>query len=523
MPYRNSQIDKRNLSWFSADVTRASLLAIKIISGEIRGLKNILLEFRYPITAIAGKNGSGKTTILALAACAFHTSEDEYHLPDRKLPYYTFKDFFIQTKDEIPLDGIYITYQILFNKWRPSVKNPKGEGPGWQLRKKKRGGRWANYERRVPRAVVYLGINRIVPHAEKSVSKSYNSIFENVEDAGWEDDVKKIVGIILDRDYSRFNFRQHSHYRLPIVKFNDRTVSGFNMGAGEDALFELISTILDCPEGTLVLVDEIELGLHEEAQKKLINELKKLCENRHIQVICTTHSASILDSLPPEGRIYLEKVGDKTHIIPGISSAFASGKLGGRPSDELVVLVEDDIAAEILKGCLTSEQRNRLSIIQVGSATAVMRHLATKYIEGGDHGNCVFLDGDQVRKTKHNLHQFLSSINDINLDEATNWFNDRVHYLPGNSWPEAWLLGTRGNSTFECFNTELGLTQSQTTEILDAGLRAGKHNEIFEVASRINYDEKIILYLLVKAALLCDPDEKNRITSTFAVHLDSLS
>ena len=54
------------------------------------------------------------------------------------------------------------------------------------------------------------------------------------------------------------------------------------MGAGEDALFEVISTLMMCPDGSLILIDEIELGLHEEAQARLIDELKKICSKRHI-------------------------------------------------------------------------------------------------------------------------------------------------------------------------------------------------------------------------------------------------
>ncbi|MCJ7502068.1 MAG: ATP-binding protein, partial [Acidobacteriia bacterium] len=65
MSYRCSQLDKDNLGWFPNDPSRATLLAIEVAWGKIRGLQDIKVEFKYPITAIAGKNRSGKTTILA--------------------------------------------------------------------------------------------------------------------------------------------------------------------------------------------------------------------------------------------------------------------------------------------------------------------------------------------------------------------------------------------------------------------------------------------------------------------------
>ena len=66
MTYRYSDIDNNNIKWFTKDESKATLLSIEMLIGEIRGLKDVKIEFKYPITAIAGRNGSGKTTILAL-------------------------------------------------------------------------------------------------------------------------------------------------------------------------------------------------------------------------------------------------------------------------------------------------------------------------------------------------------------------------------------------------------------------------------------------------------------------------
>nr|WP_269432837.1 MULTISPECIES: AAA family ATPase [unclassified Pseudoalteromonas] len=244
----------------------------------MRGLSSFDIDFDYPITAIAGKNGSGKSTLLSLACCAFHNGKKGFKLPNRKQAYYTFADFFVQHSDDIPPEGIEIYYGIAHNKWRASSIKPDGKGVGLQKRSKKKGGKWTDYGRRIHRDVVFLGIERIVPHSEKSQSKSYSKSFSYSAENGWENDVKDIVGKILGKKYDEFKYVSHSKYRLPVVVCNGKRYSGFNMGAGENALFEVFSVIHATNEGSLIIIDEIELGLHSEAQKKFINHLKKVCK-----------------------------------------------------------------------------------------------------------------------------------------------------------------------------------------------------------------------------------------------------
>src|SRR6185295_9739580 len=138
--------------------------------------------------------------------------------------------------------------------------------------------------------------------AEKSVSKSYRRAFQKGQAVGYEMTVAETVGRILGRPYAEFYYKQHSKYRLPLVKSKDRLYSGFNMGAGENTLVEIFSIIYACEGSLLLVIDEIELGLHEEAQLRLVRELKELCATRHIQVVCTTHSARVLHP-------FLQKVG----------------------------------------------------------------------------------------------------------------------------------------------------------------------------------------------------------------------
>lgn len=105
MKYRESNKDKKLRSWFASDNTHALLRRILLGSGVLRGLNALEIPFEYPITAIAGKNGAGKSTILALACCAFHAPSDGFKLPKRKNSYYTFSDFLFSPDQKFRLKG----------------------------------------------------------------------------------------------------------------------------------------------------------------------------------------------------------------------------------------------------------------------------------------------------------------------------------------------------------------------------------------------------------------------------------
>src|SRR5580692_3697057 len=112
MKYRESHKDAKLRTWFKNDLAHVLLKRIYIKAGFLRSLTSLDIAFEYPIAVFAGKNGSGKSTILALACCAFHASAKDFKLPKRKNAYYTFSDFFIQQVVEQPLHGIEVQYSI---------------------------------------------------------------------------------------------------------------------------------------------------------------------------------------------------------------------------------------------------------------------------------------------------------------------------------------------------------------------------------------------------------------------------
>jgi predicted ATPase len=491
MKYRESQKDKDLRKRFAKDMSHSLLRRIVLAEGALRGINTLDITFQYPITAIAGRNGAGKSTILALACCAYHNSKSGFKLPKRKNTYYTFSDFFIQHAEEVPPEGIEVNYYIAHNKWKKSTAHPDGVGVGMQRRKKNKGGKWNDYDDRVKKNVVFLGIERIVPHSERSQSRSYSRAFSEAEPKGWENKVRDAVGFVLGRKYDKFRYLEYSKYSLPIVQVGSTIYSGFNMGAGENALFEIFSTIYACGPGTLLVMDEVELGLHAEAQRRFIERLKDVCLDTHTQVICTTHSCEIFDCLPYDARFFVESVQSKTKITEGISSDFAFAKMASVPSAEVDLLVEDEVAKTIILSSLPTSIRSRTAVHVIGSATALARQLAALHIRSSEKPTVAVFDGDQRSKESDNLEHARSMCEKPKGDFAA-WFSTRIDYLPGDTWPEAWLVH-RASENVEALAALLACDAEVLKDTLEYGLQAGKHNEFFEVAKQLGMDRQMCL------------------------------
>lgn len=486
MPYHESQVDRSNSQWFHNDNTRNTLLKLTVSKGSIRSITPVEITFDYPITAIVGENGSGKSTILALVACAFHNNTD--FSPQNRIRnnvkkprnYYTYGDFFTFSPDETGLAGIEVLAYYLTQN-----------GLERDVRRKKPSGKWNDFNTRPKRAVAYLGINRIVPPSESNPHRHYRRNFEpSPLDEEQLEQLKNSMTAIIGRNYTNIELKSHNIYRLFEACRNGITYTGFNMGAGENAVLGLLYEILSAGPGALIVVDEIELGLHTQAQIRLIEELKEICKKYKTQIVCSTHSKDILSCLPPEARLFIKRSdGHSTDVIPRISPEYAFGKLSGLGSEELSVFVEDEVGQAFLENTLPQSIRERIKIIPIGSDQAVLKHMAVHYREG-DLNFVAFLDGDKrtqrtdaISKIEGHLEGRLGR----DEEEFSGIMNVRLNYIPGNCWPEKMLIEQA--LCADCLDylvSAWDIPEEDIHSSLEIALTAGKHSEFYSLSCEMH-------------------------------------
>ena len=68
------------------------------------------------------------------------------------------------------------------------------------------------------------------------------------------------------------------------------------MSDGALRFLAIITALLTVKEHSLLIIEEIDNGLHPSRAKKLVEMLQKLGQNYHVDILCTTHNPALLDA-----------------------------------------------------------------------------------------------------------------------------------------------------------------------------------------------------------------------------------
>lgn len=105
---------------------------------------------------------------------------------------------------------------------------------------------------------------------------------------------------------------------------NPPTVDARGMSDGTLRFLAILTALLTRPEGSLLIIEEIDNGLHPSRASMLLDMLKTVGQERKVDVLATTHNPALLDAMGSE-------------MVPFISVAYRDNKTG----HSVLVLLED--------------------------------------------------------------------------------------------------------------------------------------------------------------------------------------
>lgn len=324
--------------------THFQLFFNRIEFGVFRNVTDLNIEFKSPVSVIAGSNRCGKTTVLLTVACSHYNFKKRSN-NNGTLERVKWSDVMrFTSKDKQDADW---TYYVSYREGDKSVLRRRGQ-------RKYRTKKWngvAKKESQIGtpnsrsghtngRNVILVDIDRIVPSRNLPVSFFYK-VKSNIQADHLNEIKRSYLSYVFEEKYDIDKIYSDANKVIYSYK-NDYEYSSYNTASGEDALTRIISDIVDAERNSLILIEEIEIGLHPKFQRRLMDVIYHEARISSKQFIITTHSATILSSIDEKSRIFIEKnENGALKTIYNISVNAALSKMDSRSYPLLDLFVED--------------------------------------------------------------------------------------------------------------------------------------------------------------------------------------
>lgn len=467
---------------------------------KLRGLEDTEISFDFPVTAIVGPNGSGKSTVLGAAGL---TSK-------RIKP----RVFFARS-----------------GKYDDSMKNWKIE---YTLSNGKQGrtaisGQTASYRQSkwnregTNRPIVNIGVSRTIPASERSnLAPFIGSKFAGKAEEQLSQSVRSQVAAILGKnaeDYIRVSNGTASQderasgkaiYAASSTDAENANYSEFHFGAGEASIISIVDEIEAVENNALILIEEIENGLHPVATRSLVEYLIRTAERKNLQIIFSTHSNDALLSLPNDAVWYASS----GKLYQGKLDVTSLRVLTGEVSTSLAILTEDHFAKLLVEGILRQYRLRgedgvrympNLDEIDVHavSGEAQVRQQTKTLTDSAvvEYPVIGILDGDLERDENISKDvedwnsKFLSSISFPASDDKLNW--SHIGFLPGDDDPERIVFETIVDS----FSNK-GIDQSEPNYLAKItqglGLPVDQQHWVHSTCERLRLETQDFHYIFSK-------------------------
>jgi len=363
---------------------------------RIKSVDNITIELPTlkGLYAITGQNGAGKSTLVTCASSVFFNM--------------IMNDYFGQTASDS-----YISFE-----YNGASKNYKKKDGRWITEKKGYIDLKGFYEG----SLIYGNRFRNTNYLNlKKLDRINTSLLKIAPDF-----IRENLGLILHNNKNFYeklfrvtptSIRHLGTFSADIFYYEiqEKRVSQFHMSTGENLLISILNSLnirnsdrssISTP--CLLILDEIELALHPSSLKRLVRFLKEMSDIYNYAIYFSSHSLELIGSIDPQNIFFIERHSDHSlEVINPCYPAYATRMLYDHTGYDYIILVEDDLAREIIKRLIRENSlwgNKLIYILPCGGYTNVI-DLASEVVNSNLVGKTssirLILDGDVQNKAEN--------------------------------------------------------------------------------------------------------------------------
>lgn len=421
----------------------------KIVKAEfikLKRLKDLTIEFpEKGVVALMGENGIGKSTVLHALACIYRPHE---HIQVKKGD-----DGSWWTDWFVPHTGNYwrgSSVKVFFSGIASGTVYCKEEDR-WQPRKIHRHERYNRF----------IGLQSCMPHIEAESQKTrFEFVVSDLDlSAKKQQEMVDAASGILNRRYKtikrgtkgtglrRFLVATVEQGKPP----TESSYTSHYMGAGEYKVLKLIQEVLSAPDEGFLLIEEIEVSIHEAALRRLVKWIIEQAEKKNLQIVFSTHWPRIVEFADELSIRTLHATPEKVVCINGYRP-MALHRMSGDEADMRVinVWVEDQLAQRIVQQvCTELGILRNVVILPFGAIDNAFSVAAVLELEARDlNKNLVVTDGDRYPTTEEKKAQIKRALSGTGealekaQEQAERWFVQFEPLMPDGLRvnPERFLL-----------------------------------------------------------------------------------
>ena len=425
----------------------------KVHIDRFRGFRNQEFEVGSQITAIAGQNGTQKSTLLGMITQTFTISKGNPMLGEKPLCGGSYKSAF---KDKFRLSPTFDKpkdheWTLYFDDKEPFIIESinRSDDPNVRFWQKGSKGKGDGY---IQLPTIFLSLKRLVPIAEEDKISTNDELLTSDEVNKFKELHNKILLITNIDVKSATSIKSANKQTLGVntalYDWNQNSMGQDNIGKIILALFSfqrLKDTYGSSYKGGILAIDELDATMYPASQVELLKVLRKYASDLNLQIFFTTHSLSMLkamDELCQDVKsrsetknqvkiIYLQRSNEHILIKSDITykdislNLNAKAELPNKQKNKITVYVEDKETELFAKAILKPKLYGSLNFVDVTMSCTMLIELVDKKVPAFlCPYSIIFLDGD-VRTNKINMKK---------LSKAQN-----VLILPGNESPERLL------------------------------------------------------------------------------------